>query len=154
MSRIPHFLDNRLTDDGLTRRPRFTLISVRGWVNPRTMVRLKGLDKLKNIQRPHRDSNPPLSACSLAPRPSTLESNEMAKQSMIFCRHKYTRNFIRPLPVMKESAYRSRIKPQASEWSVKEPNSNQIPLASSEFWQWCVFNTAATVMDTVHLLEF
>jgi hypothetical protein len=52
-------LNNRLTDDGkvvsLIRRPRCTplkdvlvLISVRGLVNPRAAMRLKGSGKLKN----------------------------------------------------------------------------------------------------------
>jgi hypothetical protein len=58
MLRLPHFLDNRLTDDGkvvsLMRRPPFTppgrflvLISVRGRVDPRAIVQLEGLGKLK-----------------------------------------------------------------------------------------------------------
>jgi hypothetical protein len=57
-SRLPHFLDNRLTDCGeivsLTRRRAFipgrflVLISFRGRVDSEAIVRLEGLDQLKN----------------------------------------------------------------------------------------------------------
>jgi hypothetical protein len=66
-SRLPHFLDNRLTDGGevvsLTRWQTFTLRKipsprfVRGRVDPRIIVQHETLGQLKN-QWPHRESEP------------------------------------------------------------------------------------------------
>jgi hypothetical protein len=58
MLRIPHCLDNRLTDGGkavsLTHRPIFNpgrllvLVSLRGRIDPRAIARLEGLGQLNN----------------------------------------------------------------------------------------------------------
>jgi hypothetical protein len=80
-SRLTHFLDNLLTDGGevasITRRPLFTpgrflvLISVRGRVDSRAIVRPEGLGKLEKI---HFIGNRSLDlpACSIVPQPTTL----------------------------------------------------------------------------------
>jgi hypothetical protein len=53
-SRLPHFLDSRLTDGGevvsLTRRPPFTPSKIHSthWYDPRAIVRLEEFDQFKN----------------------------------------------------------------------------------------------------------
>jgi hypothetical protein len=82
-SRLPHFVDNRLTDGGevvsLTRRSPFTppgrflgLISVRGGDDPRAIMRLEGLGQLKKSSDLIENQTRDLPACSLVPQPTTL----------------------------------------------------------------------------------
>jgi hypothetical protein len=81
--RLPHFLENRLTDGGevvsLTRRPLFTpgrflvLISVRGSADPRAIVRLEVLVKLKKKSSEHIGTRTrDLPACGIMSEPTTL----------------------------------------------------------------------------------
>jgi hypothetical protein len=81
--RLSHYLDNRLTDGGkvvsLTRPLPFTSqedswysFLLRAWVDTRAIVRLEGLGKLKKSIDLNGNGNRDLSACSVAPKPTTL----------------------------------------------------------------------------------
>jgi hypothetical protein len=48
------------------------LISIKGWVNPRAIVRLEGLDKLKKKIHLIGTQSRDLPACSIVPEPTTL----------------------------------------------------------------------------------
>jgi hypothetical protein len=50
----------------------FLLISVRGWVDPRAIVQLEVLGKLKNPMTSSRLKPTTIQACSIAPQPTTL----------------------------------------------------------------------------------
>jgi hypothetical protein len=73
----PTFSDIRLRNGGKivspTRRPFFTprKISIRGWVDPRGIVRLEGLGKLKKSTSSWTRTGD-LPACSIVPQPTTL----------------------------------------------------------------------------------
>jgi hypothetical protein len=81
-AKFPHFLGNRLTDGSkivsLTRCPPFTpgrllvFSAVRGSVDPRAIVRLEELDKLKKRLIGTRTRYLP--ACSIVPQPTTIPS--------------------------------------------------------------------------------
>jgi hypothetical protein len=50
-SRLPHFLDSRLTDGGEVYSRKGELVSITSGVNPRAILRLERLDKLKKKKK-------------------------------------------------------------------------------------------------------
>jgi hypothetical protein len=80
-SRLPHFVDNRLTDGGkvvnIMRRPPFTPQEYSWYsflleaVDPRAIVRLGGLGQLKNHDLTGNRTRD-LPDCSIVPQPTTL----------------------------------------------------------------------------------
>jgi hypothetical protein len=81
MSRVPHFLDNWLTDGGEVvspmHQPPFTPRKIpgthffRGWIDPRSIVWPEGLGKLKNPVTSSGIARD-LLACSVVPQPTML----------------------------------------------------------------------------------
>jgi hypothetical protein len=82
-SRLPHCLDNRLIDGSmdvsLTRpspppplEDSWYSILLRGWFDPRAIVRLEGLGQLNDINNDIGNRSCDLLACSIVPQPTTL----------------------------------------------------------------------------------
>jgi hypothetical protein len=82
MSRLPHLLDNQLTEGSkvvsLTCRPPITpqedswYSFLLGWVNPRPIMQLEGLGNLKNSDDLIRNRTRDLPACSIVTQPNML----------------------------------------------------------------------------------
>jgi hypothetical protein len=80
-SRLPHFLDNRPKDGckflslragrPLPIRRFLVLISIRGWIDHRAIVRLEGLGQLKKSNDLIGNLTRYLPACSIVPQPTT-----------------------------------------------------------------------------------